>query len=275
MIHMADPRKNRLFGAFYPHPANNSSLRVGRGSFGMWSSRRCPRWRRRAARRRPGLFGVHGASDRARYWWCRFFFQRKKNRHQDSLFATDLRIDHRRLGSDELARQSGGKLFHRDQGANDLFNLAVAEGVPHGVFGQFIGDRRHDHPLVQGQDATGSHPRRDVHRILKSQRAVNREAVGEGAEIGDRLVRGVTQGEERRMRGDDAVGHSGRMRHQGWPGRAGRSHGKNNRGCRFPGPSLRKPRIPLAGWRRGRNPSSRSRPPPARVRSAPGHRARD
>jgi len=28
MIHIANPRKNRLFGAFYPHPANKSSLRA-------------------------------------------------------------------------------------------------------------------------------------------------------------------------------------------------------------------------------------------------------
>src|SRR5208283_1900855 len=52
--------------------------------------------------------------------------------------------------------------------------------------------------------------------ILEAQGAVNRQAAGEGAEIGDRLVRGVTQGEERGMRRNDAVGGSGRMRHQGW-----------------------------------------------------------
>src|SRR5271157_2580059 len=31
-----------LFRAFYPHPASKSSLRVGRGSCGMPSLRRCP-----------------------------------------------------------------------------------------------------------------------------------------------------------------------------------------------------------------------------------------
>jgi hypothetical protein len=53
-----------------------------------------------------------------------------------------------------VAIQSGGKLFHGDQGADNLFDLAVAKGVLHGVVGQRIGDCRHDHPLVQGQDAT-------------------------------------------------------------------------------------------------------------------------
>jgi len=75
-------------------------------------------------------------------------------RDLNSLSATVLSTGHRRLDPDELARQPGGKLFHGDQGADDLFDLAVAEGVLHGVVGQLIGDRRHDHPLVQGQDAT-------------------------------------------------------------------------------------------------------------------------
>src|SRR5260370_7414924 len=58
---------------------------------------------------------------------------------------------------DALGRCSGGEFFDGDHRANVLFDSAVAEGVPHCVFSQFVADRRHDHALVECQDARGSH----------------------------------------------------------------------------------------------------------------------
>ena len=125
----------------------------------------------------------------------------------------------RRPHREALGGWSGGEFFDRDHRANVLFDSAVAKGVPHRVSSQFIGDRRHDHALVDGQDARRYSSRSDIHRILKSQRSVNRrEFLGKGAEIGEGLVRGVPQSEERCVRGDNAVDHSARMRCRGGTG---------------------------------------------------------
>src|SRR5262249_2902331 len=61
----------------------------------------------------------------------------------------------------------------------------------------------------------------DIHRILKSQRSVNRwEFLRKGAEIRDRLAPGEPQGKERGVRRHSAVAHprgsGGRKRSGNW-----------------------------------------------------------
>ena len=65
-------------------------------------------------------------------------------------------------------------------GRIDFLDQAVAEGVLHGVVGQLVGDRGHDHALVEGEDAAGDQSRRDIHGILESELAVDRESRGQG-----------------------------------------------------------------------------------------------
>ena len=65
-------------------------------------------------------------------------------------------------------RCSGGEFFCGDRRANALFVSDVADGVPQFIFSQFVTNRRHDHALVDCQNARGYHSRGDIHRILSA-----------------------------------------------------------------------------------------------------------
>src|SRR5436853_246943 len=78
--------------------------------------------------------------------------------------------------------------------------VAIARSVPEEQAPVWFSRFGSAHLPTHGQDRIGGHSRGDVDRIQESQAGVNRELLAKGAEIGDRLVRGVTEGEERGVR---------------------------------------------------------------------------
>ena len=82
---------------------------------------------------------------------------------------------------------------------------AVAERVLHRVVGKGVGDRRHDHALVECQHGLGHDFGADVDRVEKAVVAVDRKGRDHGLKIGHGLARREPQGEERSVRGHDAV----------------------------------------------------------------------
>ncbi len=50
----------------------------------------------------------------------------------------------------------------------------------HGVVSQLVGDRSHDHALINRQDASGDDTSRYIHGIMESELAVDGEPRREG-----------------------------------------------------------------------------------------------
>src|SRR5690348_6983933 len=81
-----------------------------------------------------------------------------------------------------LTNRTRGELFHGDEWANFLLHHPVAEGVPHEVIVQLVGDGGHDHALVDSDNAAGDNARRHIHGVMEAKWAIDWEAGGQSME---------------------------------------------------------------------------------------------
>ena len=113
-----------------------------------------------------------------------------------------------------LAGTAGGELLHPDHrpdGGLDLPREVRLEAVA----GELVGDRGHDHALVEREVVARDLAGDDVDRVVEAARAVGVEVAAQLRQVRERLAALEVEREEGRVRRDDAAAVAGRRRRAG------------------------------------------------------------